>query len=231
MARIPDDELARIKRETYLVAQAQAQAGEVELRRHGPNLIGRCLWHDDQTARLIITPGKNLWRCMGACQVGGSASDWRCALDEIPARPQPAQRVRRRGPQPRRRRVGRPPRACARRHTAARQAAAIPKDEPRARRAPGVHRGRIVMARAARLGTKLHEALNGDGIMQLRVLLEPSEDGGYTVSVPSLPGCISEGDTREDALANIREAVQLYFEPVEDDTAGRDTAELVEIAV
>lgn len=96
MARIPDDELARIKRETYLVAQAQA--GEVELRRHGPNLIGRCLWHDDQTARLIITPGKNLWRCMGACQVGGSASDWRCALDEIPARPQPAQRVRRPGP-------------------------------------------------------------------------------------------------------------------------------------
>ena len=67
--------------------------------------------------------------------------------------------------------------------------------------------------------------------MQLRVLLEPSEDGGYTVSVPSLPGCISEGDTREDALANIREAVQLYLEPVEDDTAGRDLAELVEIAV
>ena len=95
MARIPDDELARIKRETYLVAQAQA--GEVELRRHGPNLIGRCLWHDDQTARLIITPGKNLWRCMGACQVGGSAIDWRCALDEIPARPRPAQRVRRAG--------------------------------------------------------------------------------------------------------------------------------------
>lgn len=40
--------------------------------------------------------------------------------------------------------------------------------------------------------------------MQLRVLLEPSEDGGYTVRVPSLPGCISEGDTREEALANIR---------------------------
>lgn len=67
--------------------------------------------------------------------------------------------------------------------------------------------------------------------MQLRVLLEPSEDGGYTVSVPGLPGCISEGDTREDALANIREAVQLYLETVEDDTAGRDAAELVEIAV
>lgn len=67
--------------------------------------------------------------------------------------------------------------------------------------------------------------------MQLRVLLEPSEDGGFTVSVPSLPGCISEGDTREEALTNIREAVELYLEPVEDDTAGRDAAELVEIAV
>jgi predicted RNase H-like HicB family nuclease len=70
--------------------------------------------------------------------------------------------------------------------------------------------------------------------MQLRVMLEPSEDGGYTVTVPSLPGCISEGETREEALANIREAIQLYLEPVEDDLAGReatDRAELVEIAI
>lgn len=55
--------------------------------------------------------------------------------------------------------------------------------------------------------------------MQLRVVLETSEDGGYTVSVPSLPGCISEGETRDSALANIREAIQLYREPVEDDSA------------
>ena len=67
--------------------------------------------------------------------------------------------------------------------------------------------------------------------MRMHVLLEPSEDGGYTVTVPSLPGCISEGDTREEALANIRDAIQLYLEPVEDETVGRDSAELVEIAV
>jgi predicted RNase H-like HicB family nuclease len=70
--------------------------------------------------------------------------------------------------------------------------------------------------------------------MHLHVMLEPSEDGGYTVTVPSLPGCISEGDSREDALANIREAIQLYLEPVEDDLAARertDRAELVEIAL
>jgi predicted RNase H-like HicB family nuclease len=53
--------------------------------------------------------------------------------------------------------------------------------------------------------------------MKLRVVLEPSEEGGYTVYVPSLPGCISEGDTREEALENIREAIDLYLEAVEDD--------------
>jgi predicted RNase H-like HicB family nuclease len=57
----------------------------------------------------------------------------------------------------------------------------------------------------------------GDLAMKLRVVLEPSEDGGFTALVPSLPGCISEGDTREDALRNIREAVELYLEEVEDD--------------
>ncbi len=53
--------------------------------------------------------------------------------------------------------------------------------------------------------------------MKLKVVLEPSEEGGYTVHVPSLPGCISEGDTKEGALLNIREAIELYLEPVEDD--------------
>ncbi len=53
--------------------------------------------------------------------------------------------------------------------------------------------------------------------MRLKVVLEPSDEGGYTVYVPSLPGCISEGETVEEALTNIREAIDLYLEPVEDD--------------
>ncbi|RMF32651.1 MAG: type II toxin-antitoxin system HicB family antitoxin [Chloroflexi bacterium] len=53
--------------------------------------------------------------------------------------------------------------------------------------------------------------------MRFKVVLEPSEEGGYTVYVPSLPGCISEGDTVEEALKNIQEAIELYLEPVEDD--------------
>jgi predicted RNase H-like HicB family nuclease len=50
--------------------------------------------------------------------------------------------------------------------------------------------------------------------MKLKVILEPSEEGGYTVFVPALPVCISEGDTKEEALKNIREAIELYLEPV-----------------
>ena len=67
--------------------------------------------------------------------------------------------------------------------------------------------------------------------MKLRVVLEPSEEGGYTAIVPALPGCISEGETREDALANIQEAIRLYLEPVDDDAAFSPDAEVVEVAL
>jgi len=53
--------------------------------------------------------------------------------------------------------------------------------------------------------------------MRFKVVLESSEDGGFTVYVPSLPGCISEGETEQEALTNIQEAIELYLEPVEDD--------------
>jgi predicted RNase H-like HicB family nuclease len=47
-------------------------------------------------------------------------------------------------------------------------------------------------------------------IMKLTIVIEPGEDRGYTVYVPSIPGCINEGNTREEALANIKEAIALY---------------------
>lgn len=53
--------------------------------------------------------------------------------------------------------------------------------------------------------------------MRFKVVLEPSEDGGFTIYVPALPGCISEGETEQEALENIKEAIELYLEPVEDD--------------
>jgi len=48
--------------------------------------------------------------------------------------------------------------------------------------------------------------------MKLKIILEPSDEGGFTVYVPSLPGCISEGDSLKEALKNIREAISLYLE-------------------
>lgn len=67
--------------------------------------------------------------------------------------------------------------------------------------------------------------------MKFRVILEPSEEGGYTAIVPSLPGCVSEGNTREEALKNIREAIELYLEPVEDDLSFSPDSEQLEIAL
>ena len=45
-----------------------------------------------------------------------------------------------------------------------------------------------------------------------QVILHPAEDGGYWVEVPSLPGCFSQGETKEEALENIKEAIALYIE-------------------
>ena len=67
--------------------------------------------------------------------------------------------------------------------------------------------------------------------MKLKVVLEPSEEGGFTAYVPSLPGCISEGASREDALKNIKEAVDLYLEPVDDDMMLVPGTEVMELAV
>jgi predicted RNase H-like HicB family nuclease len=49
--------------------------------------------------------------------------------------------------------------------------------------------------------------------MKLQVVLEPSNEGGYTVYVPALPSCMSEGDNIDEALENIEEAIELYLEP------------------
>ncbi len=47
--------------------------------------------------------------------------------------------------------------------------------------------------------------------MKLTIVLEPQEEGGFTAYVPSLPGCISQGETKEEAIKNIKEAVELYY--------------------
>jgi DNA primase catalytic core len=81
MARIPEAELARLKREVSLLTLAQA-AG-VELKRHGANWLGCCPFHDDASPSLVITPSKNLWHCLGACQAGGSVIDWVMRVERV----------------------------------------------------------------------------------------------------------------------------------------------------
>jgi predicted RNase H-like HicB family nuclease len=52
--------------------------------------------------------------------------------------------------------------------------------------------------------------------MRYTVILEQESDGGYVVSVPALPGCVSQGDSRAEALSNIREAIEPYIEDCRD---------------
>jgi predicted RNase H-like HicB family nuclease len=67
--------------------------------------------------------------------------------------------------------------------------------------------------------------------MRLRIVYERSDDGGFTVYVPALPGCISEGDTKEQARANIAEAIDLYLQSVEDDSVNDPNSLVEEIEV
>ena len=53
-------------------------------------------------------------------------------------------------------------------------------------------------------------------VQQRTVILYPDEDNYWVVEVPSLPGCISQGETKEEALINIQEAISLYLEVLEE---------------
>ena len=48
------------------------------------------------------------------------------------------------------------------------------------------------------------------------MLLEPNEEGGWTAEVPALPGCVSEGETPEEALRNAKEAIEAYLEALKE---------------
>src|ERR1700675_4688104 len=50
------------------------------------------------------------------------------------------------------------------------------------------------------------------GAMKIKVIIHEAEEGGYWATVPALPGCVSEGDTWEEMLANIREAIECYLD-------------------
>lgn len=73
MARIPDAEIERLKAEVSV--ERLVEAAGVALKKTGKDLAGHCPFHEDDTASLIVTPGKNLWHCFG-CGAGGGPIDW-----------------------------------------------------------------------------------------------------------------------------------------------------------
>jgi DNA primase catalytic core len=73
MPRIPDTEIERLRNEVSV--ERLVEASGIELKRGGKDLLGRCPFHEDDTASLVVTPGKNLWHCFG-CGVGGGPIDW-----------------------------------------------------------------------------------------------------------------------------------------------------------
>ncbi len=66
--------------------------------------------------------------------------------------------------------------------------------------------------------------------MNLKVVIEKGEDGFFVASVPALKGCWSQGKTRDEALANIREAVELYLDASEMTPVNKGR-EIVELAI
>jgi len=74
MPRIPAADIERLKQ--TVAVERLAEARGITLARHGADLIGRCPFHDDKTPSLVVTPAKNLWHCLGACQAGGTVIDW-----------------------------------------------------------------------------------------------------------------------------------------------------------
>lgn len=73
MARIPEAEIERLKMEVSV--ERLVEASGIELKKSGKDLLGRCPFHEDDTASLVVTPSKNLWHCFG-CGIGGGPIDW-----------------------------------------------------------------------------------------------------------------------------------------------------------
>jgi DNA primase catalytic core len=73
MARIAESEIQRLKQE--VAAERLVASSGIELKRAGKDLLGRCPFHQDGEASLVVTPAKNLWHCFG-CGAGGGPIDW-----------------------------------------------------------------------------------------------------------------------------------------------------------
>jgi predicted RNase H-like HicB family nuclease len=67
--------------------------------------------------------------------------------------------------------------------------------------------------------------------MKIRAIIHPAEEGGYWAEVPALPGCITEGDTIEEVMANLKDAIEGWLEVANSRNSIESTDRVVEIAV
>ncbi|MEH2402710.1 type II toxin-antitoxin system HicB family antitoxin [Nostoc sp. UHCC 0926] len=67
--------------------------------------------------------------------------------------------------------------------------------------------------------------------MKIRAIIHPAEEGGFWAEVPALPGCITEGDTIEEVMANLKDAIEGWLEVANSRNAIESTDQVVEIAV
>src|ERR1700739_175569 len=74
MPRLTDAEIERLKGEVAVERLAEGRG--VVVKRHGADRVGLSPFHDDREPSLVVSPAKNLWHCLGACQAGGSVIDW-----------------------------------------------------------------------------------------------------------------------------------------------------------
>ena len=67
--------------------------------------------------------------------------------------------------------------------------------------------------------------------MKIRAIIHPAEESGYWAEVPALPGCITEGDTMEEVVANLKDAIECWLDVANSREAIASTDKVVEIAV
>lgn len=67
--------------------------------------------------------------------------------------------------------------------------------------------------------------------MTIKVIIHVADEGGYWAEVPALPGCVTQGETREELQANLHEAVELWFEAGETDIAASSEGQILEMAL
>ncbi len=67
--------------------------------------------------------------------------------------------------------------------------------------------------------------------MKIRAIIHPAEEGGYWAEVPALPGCITEGDTMDEVMANLKDAIEGWLDVANSRDAIESTDRVVEIAV